>query len=260
MRRDSLFWGGALILLGVLLYLQAQGIINNVFQYFWPIAMMLVGIWLILGVYWRPAPMSGETFSIPLDPAAQKVNYSFSHGVGQLDISGGAPAGQALVGTDASGMSRKSRLNGDQLDVLVEAGPSFLPFLGPSEGVWRFQLACDLPTLVTVEAGASSININLRDILAKHLAVKTGASSVNVTMPARGVCLFDLDGGATSVNITIPEMTAARIRVDGVTSMDVDANRFPRLGADLYQSPDFEEATDRAEINITSGLGRVTVR
>ncbi len=260
MRRDSLFWGGALILLGVLLYLQAQGIINNLFQYFWPIAMILVGIWLILGVYWKPAPMSGETFSIPMDPAAQIVNYSFSHGVGQLAISGGAPLGQALLGTDASGMNKKSRLSGDQLDVRVEAGPSFLPFLGPSEGVWRFQLVRDLPVLVNVDAGASSINIDLKDVLAKHLVVKTGASSVNVTMPAQGVCLFDLDGGATSVNILIPEMTAARIRVDGVTSMDVDVNRFPRLGTDLYQSADFEESTNRAEINITSGLGKISVR
>jgi hypothetical protein len=260
MRRDSLFWGGALILVGVLLYLQAQGIINNVFQYFWPIAMMLVGIWLILGVYWKPAPMSGETFSIPLESAAQKVNYSFSHGVGQLDISGGAPMGQALVGTAASGMNQRSRLSGDQLDVRVEAGPSFLPFIGPSEGVWRFQLVRDLAVMVNVDAGASSINIDLKDVLAKHLAVRTGASSVYVTMPARGVCLFDLDGGATSVNILVPETTAARIRVDGVTSMDVDLNRFPRLGSDLYQSPDFEAATDRAEINITSGLGKVTVR
>jgi hypothetical protein len=260
MRRDSLFWGGALILVGVLLYLQAQGIINNVFQYFWPVAMMLVGIWLILGVYWKPAPMSGETFSIPLESAAQKVSYSFSHGVGQLDIAGGAPMGQALAGTSASGMNRRSRLSGDQLDVRVEAGPSYLPFIGPSEGVWRFQLARDIPALLKVEAGASSINIDLRDVLAKHLSVKTGASSVNVTMPAHGVCLFDLEGGATSVNIVIPEATAARIRVDGVTSMDVDMNRFPRLGPDLYQSADFEAATDRAEINITSGLGKVTVR
>ena len=111
-----------------------------------------------------------------------------------------------------------------------------------------------------MDAGASAINIDLQDVLAKHLAVKTGASSVNVRMPARGTCLFDLDGGATSVNITIPETTAARIRVDGVTSMDVDVNRFPRLGSDLYQSPDFEEASNRAEINITSGLGKVSVR
>lgn len=260
MRRDSLFWGGALILLGVLLYLQTQGIINNVFQYFWPIAMLLVGIWLILGVYWKPAPGSGETFAIPLEAAAQKVSYSFSHGVGQLDIGGGAPMGQALVGSAASGMNQKSRLSGDQLDVRVEAGPSFFPFIGPSEGVWRFQLVRDLPVLLSVDAGASAINIDLKDVLAKHLAVKTGASSVNVAMPSRGVCLFDLDGGATSVNITIPESTAARIRVDGVTSMDVDLNRFPRLDSDLYQSPDFEAATDRAEINITSGLGRVSVR
>ena len=259
MRRDSLFWGGALIVLGVLLYLQTQGIINNVFQYFWPIAMMLVGIWLILGVYWRPAPMSGETFSIPVE-SAQKVNYSFSHGVGQIKISGGAPMGQALLGTAASGMNQRSHLNGDQLDVRVEAGPSFLPFIGPSEGVWRFQVVRDLPVLLSVDAGASSINIDLRDVLAKYLAVKTGASSVNVTMPAHGACLFDLNGGATSVTILIPEATAARIRVDGVTSMDVDTNRFPRLGQDLYQSPDFEAAGDRAEINITSGLGKVSVR
>jgi len=259
MRRDSLFWGGALIILGVLLYLQTQGIINNVFQYLWPIAMMLVGIWLILGVYWKPAPMSGETFSIPVE-SAQKVNYSFSHGVGQINISGGAPMGQALLGTAASGMNQRSHLNGDQLDVRVEAGPSFLPFIGPSEGVWRFQVVRDLPVLLSVDAGASSINIDLRDVLAKHLAVKTGASSVNVTMPAHGACLFDLNGGATSVTILIPEATAARIRVDGVTSMDVDTNRFPRLGQDLYQSPDFEAAGDRAEINITSGLGKVSVR
>jgi hypothetical protein len=42
--------------------------------------------------------------------------------------------------------------------------------------------------------------------------------------------------------------------------MDVDTNRFPRLEADIYQSPDFESATDRAEIDITSGLGKVSVR
>jgi hypothetical protein len=259
MRRDSLFWGGALIILGVLLVLQTQGIINNVFQYLWPIALMLVGIWLILGVYWRPSPTPGETFSIPLE-TAQKVNYSFSHGVGQMNISGGAPSGTALVGTAASGMNTRSRLNEDQLEVRVEAGPSFLPFIGPSEGIWRFQLVQDLPILLNVDAGASSLNIDLKDVLARHLEVNAGASSVNVTLPARGVCLFDLEGGATSVNIVIPETTEARIRVDGVTSMDVDMNRFPRLEPDLYQSSNFDAAPDRAEININSGLGKVTVR
>jgi hypothetical protein len=260
MRRDNLFWGLALILLGVLLYLQAQGIIVNLFQYIWPLAMILVGAWFILSVYWRPASTEAETFSIPLGPV-QSVSYRFAHGAGQLEITGGAPAGQAIVGTSAAGMNKSSRVDGDRLDVRVEAGPSVIPFLGPSGGVWRFRIAQDVPVSLTVESGASYQNIDLREVLVTRLQLKTGASSTNVTMPARGASRLDVESGAATVNINIPEMTAGRIQVeDNVTTVDVDTNRFPRLHSGLYQSADFASAADRAEIQIESGLGRVTVR
>jgi len=260
MRRDSIFWGGALILLGVLLFLQTEGLIGNVFQYFWPLALILVGGWIILGVYWKPADSAEESFSVPLG-AAQRVNYRFAHGAGQLEISGGAPAGQALVGTSAVGMNRTSQLNGDSLNVRVEAGPSFIPFLGPGQGVWRFQLAQNVPVLLTVESGASSLNIDLRDVLATRFALKTGASSTNVTMPAHGVSLLDVESGAASINIRIPETTAARIRAkNSVIALDVDTNRFPRLDSGIYQSSNFDTASDRSEINIESGLGSVSIK
>ncbi len=150
MRRDNIFWGGALILVGVLLFLQTQGIIGNIFQYFWPLALILVGGWIILGVYWKPDGSAGESFSLPLG-AAQSVNYHFADGAGQLEISGGAPVGQAMVGTAAAGMNRTSQLSGDRLDVRIEAGPSFVPFLGPSQGRWQFQLAQNIPVVLTVE-------------------------------------------------------------------------------------------------------------
>lgn len=259
MRRDNIFWGIALITVGVLLYLQAQGIIGNVFQYFWPLALILVGAWVILGVFWKPAPSSLDTFSIPLGEA-KSVKYKFSHGVGQLDIGGGAPAGQAMVGTDAAGMNRNSRLNGERLEVRVEAGPSFIPFVGPSEGIWRFQLAQDIPAVVSIESGASSLNIDLRDVLATHCILKTGASSANVTMPARGVAMLDVEAGAATVKIHVPEATAARIRVkEGVTAVNIDANRFPRLESGIYQSSNYDSSSDRAEIHIESGLGNVIV-
>ena len=69
MRRDNIFWGGALLLLGVLFLLQAQGIISNVFRFFWPLVLILVGGWMILSVYWRPAQSTEETFSVPLGVA-----------------------------------------------------------------------------------------------------------------------------------------------------------------------------------------------
>ncbi|HLF73757.1 MAG TPA: DUF5668 domain-containing protein [Anaerolineales bacterium] len=260
MKRDNIFWGTALLLLGILFLLQARGIISNVFTYFWPLALILVGGWLILSVYWHPARADEDTFSVPLG-VARSARFKFSHGAGQIEIRGGAPAGQALVGSSATGMNRHSELNGDRLEVRVEAGPSFVPFLGPSEGVWRFQLTQEVPFTLVVEAGASSLDIDLREVPATHIQLKTGASSSNLVMPARGASLLDVEAGAASVNIRVPEATAARIRVkEGVTAVNVDTNRFPRLDSGMYQSFDYDTAVDRAEISVESGLGSVTVK
>jgi LiaI-LiaF-like transmembrane region len=259
MRRDNMFWGTALILVGVLLFLQTEGYIGNIFPYLWPLALILVGAWVILGVYWKPATSPEESFSIPLG-AVQSVEYHFSHGAGQLEISGGAPTGRALVGTSAAGMNRNSQVNGDKLDVRVEAGPSFVPFIGPSQGVWRFQLTREIPSRLVVETGASSLNLDLRDVPAREIALKTGASSSNIILPEQGASLLDIEAGAASVRVVVPPATAARIRVEeGVTSINVDTNRFPRLGSGFYQSSGYDTAVDRAEINIASGLGSITV-
>ncbi len=201
-----------------------------------------------------------ETFIIPLG-AAKSARFKFSHGAGQIEITGGAPIGQALVGSSAVGMNKENWLDGDRLEVKVEAGPSFLPVLGPSQGVWRFQLTQEIPLTLKVEAGASSVNIDLQDVLASHVELSTGASSSNLTVPARGVSLLEIEAGAASVNVRVPSATAGRIRVEeGVTSVSVDTNRFPRLDSGFYQSDGYDTAADRTDINIEAGLGSVTVR
>lgn len=260
MNRDNLFWGGALILFGALILLQRQGIIFSIAPYLWPLALILVGGWLILSVFWRSPRSAEETFSIPLDQA-KSVKYRFSHGAGQIEITGGAPLGQALVGTSAAGMNKSSRVDGDRLEVKVEAGPSFVPFIGPSEGVWRFQLTQAVPVTLIVETGATSMNIDLKDAQATLIELKTGASNTNLTLPARGASLLDVEAGAASINVRVPEATAARIRVkEGVTALNVDTNRFPQLDSGLYQSANFDTAADRADINVEAGLGSITIK
>jgi hypothetical protein len=116
-------------------------------------------------------------------------------------------------------MNQRSQLNGDRLEVQVEAGPSFVPFIGPSQGVWRYQLTREVPVTISIEAGASSLDIDLQNVLATHIELETGASSASVTLPAHGASLLDVEAGAASVSIRVPESTAARIRVkEGVTS------------------------------------------
>ena len=136
-----------------------------------------------------------------------------------------------------------------------------MPFLGPSQGRWQFQLAQNIPVVLTVESGASSLDLNLRDVLATRVALKTGASCTNITMPAQGSSLLDVEAGAASVNIRVPESTAARIRAkNSVMSLDVDTNRFPRLDSGFYQSSNFDSASDRSEITIEAGLGSISIK
>lgn len=260
MKQSNIFWGTALILLGGLFFLQAQGIIDNVFTLIWPLALILFGGWIILGVYWKPSLSDEETFSVPLE-SAKSVRLKFANGAGQVEIKGGAPAGVAIVGSSAVGMNHSSHLSGDRLDVKVEAGPSVIPFIGPSTGIWRYRLTQDVPVTLKVEAGASRLDIDLSDVRATHFELSTGASSTDLVVPARGASVLDFEAGAASINIRVPESTAARIRVkEGVTAMNVDQTRFPQLDSGMYQSANFDSAVDRAEITIEGGLGSVTIK
>ncbi|MEB2332694.1 MAG: hypothetical protein OZ914_00055 [Anaerolineaceae bacterium] len=260
MRRANIFWGFFLILLGALFFLQARDIIENVFDFIFPLALVLIGGWMILNVFSKPDLANDETFSFALQ-SAKNVRYKFAHGAGQIQISGGAPAGQAIVGSSAVGMNTESRMDGDRLTVEVSAGPSVIPFIGPSSGVWRYQLTQEVPVTLEVDAGASGLEIDLKDVLASRIELSTGASSVNLTVPSRCASLLDVEAGAASVNIRVPSGIAARIRFDGgMTAMNVDTNRFPQVDSGFYQSSDFDSVTSRAEIKIEGGLGSVTVK
>jgi len=259
MKRSNIFWGGALILLGTLFLLQTQNIIPSIFPYLWPLALILFGLWMIVSVYWKSAN-SDETFSVSLQNA-KSVKYNFSHGAGQIEIKGGAPIGTALLGSSAEGVNESSHLDGDKLNVRVEAGASFVPFIGPSDGVWRFQLTQDVPVNIKVETGASQLDMDLSDVLASEIRLQTGASSSNVTLPSRGASHLDLEAGAASIVVRIPEGVSGRIRVkEGLTSLNVDTSRFPQLDSRLYQSADYDTAENRTEISIEAGLGSINIK
>jgi hypothetical protein len=263
MKRGNIFWGVVLILLGGLFFLQAQGLISDVFGWFWPIALILLGIW-VLGQRFVPGFMggeSGEQFLIDLQ-AASKVALSFDHGAGSVQFTGGAPLGAALCGTKATGMDFSSSLNGDTLAVDIDAGPSFIPFIGPSGGIWQFQLTQEVPISIKVDAGATSLDFDLTDVKLAFLGVNTGASSLKVKLPANaGSTLVDVESGAASLEFNVPQGVAARIRFkQGASSSSIDLARFPLTDAGMYQSPEFETAANKVEINLEGGANSVNIR
>ena len=68
-----------------------------------------------------------------------------------------------------------------------------------------------------------------------------------------------VSSGAASLEIHVPKNTAARIRVEGLVTKDIDQKRFPLKGK-YYQSEDYDSAENKVEIWVESGLGTVEIK
>jgi hypothetical protein len=249
-----------LVVLGVLFFFREQGLISgNIFKWFWPVFLIGLGTWIIIGVY-RPADgLNNKTFSIPLQNA-KEAKISFDHGAGQILVRGGAQGSDFMTGTEGRALEKHYSFNDDIISVKISAGPTFIPFVGPETGTWEFKLNPSIPIKMKLNAGASNIELDLRELLVPQLKLDTGASSTKITVPARGASFVDIQAGAASIDITIPSGVAARIRMkEGLASLDLDKSRFKEINSDLYQSPDFDSSKDRTEIEVQAGLASVKI-
>jgi hypothetical protein len=262
MRRGNLFWGIILIVLGGLFLLQTSGLIRDVFSWFWPIGLILAGIWVLGGRYLPRQGGAGETFSIDLQ-AATKLDLDIDHGGGSLVFSGGAPAGVAIRGSQATGLDVHDHRHADSLTVKIDAGPNFLPFLGPDGGEWSFNLTLEVPVAIKLDTGASSLDFDMTDVRLTSLDVDMGASSVKLKLPVNaGHTLVDFESGAASIDVLVPAGVGARIRFEqGVSSINIDEARFPQVTSmrNLYQSADYDSAANKVEINLEGGANSVRV-
>jgi hypothetical protein len=155
---------------------------------------------------------------------ARHIDLDVDHGGGLVSIGGGAPAGVALIGSEAFGLEYKSHHDGEGLGIDIDAGPTFFPFFG----------------------------------------VNTWASRVKLILPAiAGHTLVDFEAGAASLEVVVPEMVAARIRLDqGLSSTAINEKCFPRIGTarNYYQSAGYDAAENKVEFNFEGGASSLIIR
>jgi len=258
-RRGSLFWGSVLIVLAVLLLLKQANIINDVLGYFWPLLIIAFGAWLIFGFFTRHQPVEGQEVSIPLE-AATSAYVKLDHGAGRITLRSGAGPEEILNGIFGSGLDFKSHLDNGRLEVKLRTPHQFWTWW-PGESLdWEIHLNPTIPLSLKFDSGASNSTLDLSDLKVVDLDIDTGASSTELTLPANaGSTHVDIDTGASSLKINIPSGVAASIRIkSGITSVNVN-NRFPRLDGGLYQSPDYNSASNRVDMSIDAGVGSIEI-
>jgi hypothetical protein len=256
-----LFWGIVLILLGAVLGLQAAGLISgSVWGYIWAVFLIFLGIWVISSRYYHPKFEEGKQITVARKDAKQ-AEISFEFGAASLVVTGGASPDMVLEGLSGTTLDLKTEYFSDKVVVRVNAGPSFIPFLGPDGWSWQFRLNNDLPMTLNMQSGASSIDLDLSELKVTDLRVETGASSSKIVLPAKaGRTVMVIEGGAASFDIHVPDGVAARVRImEGASSLRVDEKRFPITSTGHYQSLDYDTAENSVEMTLEAGAASFNI-
>jgi hypothetical protein len=125
----------------------------------------------------------------------------------------------------------------------------------------ELELSNRIPWVMHVESGASSVNLELRDLSVLGVEVSGGASRVTLELPMPpGVVPVEISGGASSLTLSVPPGAAARVIVEGgMSSFRAPTGRGRRSGSTWESSEYRTGATDRLEIRVTGGASSVRV-
>jgi hypothetical protein len=268
MRRSSIFWGALIILVGVLLLLSNLGVFDfNVWNLFWPLTLIAVGLWLLLGILFggRGSAEALEEVTIPLEGAGRGA-VRVRHGAGMLRIDADADPQALLSGTFAGGLDARTDHSGDLLSVDMRVPQQGIWFFAPWQWwrggglAWAFGLSPEVPISLRLETGAGEAKIDLTDLQVTDLRLQTGASSTRLALPAQaGHTQARIEGGAASISVRVPTGVAAQIETSGgLASISVDRDRFPRHGG-VYQSPDYETAENTVDLRVDIGAGSISI-
>lgn len=273
MRRWSFVVGAFLIAIGVFSILQvginALGIAFRIWWIFWPLILIGVGAWIVLGVSRGSGHLDvpREQASIPLEGAGDAA-VTVRHGAGRLSIGSGAGGDQLLSGTFGGGLDASRRTESGRLIVTMRVRDRdvghyfFAPWRRGWAGMldWDFGLNPGVPLSLRLETGASEARLALGDLQVRELLLKTGASSTTIDLPLRaGHTRITVESGAAAVKIRVPQGVAASIVVRStLAGVHVDRTRFPESAAG-FRSADFDSAAHKAEIFVETGVGSVEI-
>jgi DNA-binding MarR family transcriptional regulator len=162
----------------------------------------------------------------------------------------------------------QARFEGPMPDVQAKEGvvtiryPRRLLGLGGKQRAAEVTLSVAVPWQIVIQGGATDITADLGRLDLAGLEVKGGMSMIRLQLPTpSGVVPIRISGGASVVTVQRPSGVAARVHLKGRASALVfDDQRFSGAGSDVQlQSPGYDDAAERYDIDISSSASMVTI-
>jgi hypothetical protein len=114
---------------------------------------------------------------------------------------------------------------------------------------------------LNVKTGATDAHLDLSNLKVSSLDISVGAAAAWIRLPlAAGSTSAHISGGAATITIEVPQGVAAQIRHHGgLSTVDIDTDRFPQVSDGLYRSRDYETTQNKVDLFIETGLTTIEV-
>lgn len=313
-KRYSLFWPVVLIGAGIILLLRNLGYLPafnwNALLRLWPLVLVVIGLDLLFGykapwvggliglltvaavvafIFYSPAlginPPEGiktEVVSSPLEKTEHAEYYldasyppvTISALPDSTDLIKATIVHRGDVNFDVKGDTTKS------VSLSTTTTPdSWVSFdLGLGGQKWDIGLNPDVPSIINLNGGSGSLDLDLSGITLEALRadfgsgssdivlpmskqlyevdIESGSGSVKLTLPANTDVALTLDSGSGAVNVFLPRTSGVKLEVmdDGSGSLQIPNDFIAATGntedRGSWQSANFETATNTITITV----------
>ena len=258
-RDASVFWGGVLVLLGVLFLLANTGVLNYVdWNYAWPVILIAIGVWLIAA---RIGPGGSYASVESAEPREnlQQAKLEIAIGAGRVDVKT-APLGDDLYRAHLEHAGKSAEIKLDRASGTVRVSQRLDWFMGARRVRLDAQLSEAVAWQVNCTTGAIRGAFDLSGTQLTRFDCQTGASRIELLLGApKGVVPVRIQGGALTVDVIRP--ASAGVKVDasgGAVQLRGDGTRQDGLGSRAWSSAG-SDAPDRYEISVSGGAVTVNV-
>ena len=205
-------------------------------------------IYVVTGPTTVAAPLSFAS-DVPRSDASE-LAVSVNYGGGAVRLAGGAGELVSVRSSQQDVVQRVTR-SGASAQVVISSESNGRITWDGRDRAWTVQIPSDMPTALTLNAGAGSYDMDLSQVQLTRATLNGGAASYVVALPQpRGDVPIHVSVGMSSLDLVIPPGVAYRIRHSG----------FAQSFSGAASSGDYASASDRFTIELTGAMTSVTIR
>lgn len=259
-RNLGAFWGGVLVILGVLFLLANTGVLSNInWDYVWPIFLIALGAWLIV-VRIGPGGASAVVDSTEPRDGLARAKLEVAAGGGRVEVRAVA-LGDQLYRAHIEHAGAAPEIKLDRAGGTLRISQRFDWFMGATRLRIEARLTDAIPWEISCNTGAIRGDFDLSTATLTGFDCRTGASQLTLQLGApKGIVPVRVQGGALSVNVIRPAGAAIKMQASGGgLSVRADGSNQDGVGSREWRSSGFDSATDRYEMTVSGGALNIMV-